>query len=450
VVADPLRAPGRAAPRPTPPGSRGGAARRADATARGSPAPRVAYVVSRFPKLSETFVLYEILAVEAAGVPVDLYPLQRERAHTVHPEAQRLVERARFAPLLSLGILRSHAHYLRRRPRAYLRALLDLVRCNLGSARYLGGALVFFPKAVHFARQMAEAGVVHVHAHFASHPAAVAFVIQRLAGIPYSFTAHGSDLHRDRHMLREKVAEARFVVPISEFNRRVILDACGEQHAGKLDVIHCGIDPDVFRPAAETGPSGGALRLACVGTLHEVKGQHFLVDACRRLAQRGVELRCDFVGDGPDRASLERAARAAGLGERVRFLGSLPREQVAACLREADVAVVPSVPTRDGRREGIPVALMEAAASGKPVVASRLSGIPEAIEHGAEGLLVPPGDAEALADALAALAADPELRRRLGAAARERMLRDFDLARNARALASRFRAQAPPCSEAAP
>jgi glycosyltransferase involved in cell wall biosynthesis len=278
----------------------------------------------------------------------------------------------------------------------------------------------------------------------------VAFVIGRLTGIPYSFTAHGSDLHRDRHMLREKVAEARFVVPISEFNRRVILDACGEEHAGKLDVIHCGIDPGVFCPAAEAAPGGAALRLACVGTLHEVKGQRFLVEACRRLVERGVELRCDLVGDGPDRASRERAARAGGLAERVRFLGSLPRDEVAACLRAADVAVVPSVPTRDGRRVGIPVALMEAAASGKPVVASRLSGIPEAIENGAEGLLVPPGDAEALAQALATLAADPELRRRFGAAARERMLRDFDLARNARTLAARFRAEAAPGAEAAP
>jgi glycosyltransferase involved in cell wall biosynthesis len=448
-VADPLRAPGRPAPRRTRSGGRGKAARRPFG-ATGGASPRVAYVVSRFPKLSETFVLYEILAVEAAGLPVELYPLQRERARTLHPEARRLVERARFAPLLSLAILRSHAYYLRRRPRAYLRALFDLLRCNFGSPRYLGGALAFFPKAVHFARQMAESGVTHVHAHFASHPAAVAFVIGRLTGIPYSFTAHGSDLHRDRHMLREKVAEARFVVAISEFNRRVILDACGAEHAGRLEVIHCGIDPAVFRPTAEPADAAGPLRLVCVGTLHEVKGQRFLIEACGRLVERGIEVCCDLIGDGPDRARLERAARAVGLGERVRFLGSLPREEVAARLRAADVAVVPSVPTRDGRREGIPVALMEAAASAKPVVASRLSGIPEALEDGAEGLLVPPGDVDALAAALAALAADPGRRRRLGAAGRARMLRDFDLDRNARALAMRFRAEEPACAEAAP
>jgi glycosyltransferase involved in cell wall biosynthesis len=408
-------------------------------------------VVSRFPKLSETFVLYEILAVEAQGIAVELFPLQRERARTLHAEAHRLVERARFAPLLSLAILRSQAHYLRRAPRAYFSALRDLVRCNLGSARYLAGALAFFPKAVHFARQMAASGVAHVHAHFASHPAAVAFVIHRLEGIPFSFTAHGSDLHRDRHMLREKVAEARFVVPISEFNRRVILDECGEEQAAKLEVIHCGIDPEVFRPALEPPAAApGAIRLVCVGTLHAVKGQVFLLEACRRLFERGIAFRCDLVGDGPDRRRLARRARALGIAGSVRFLGAQTREEVAARLREADVAVVPSVPTRDGRREGIPVALLEAAASGRAVVASRLSGIPEAIEDGVDGILVPAGDAEALATALAELAGDPELRRRLGAAARARMLRDFDLARNARALAARFREGARAAREGAP
>jgi glycosyltransferase involved in cell wall biosynthesis len=172
-----------------------------------------------------------------------------------------------------------------------------------------------------------------------------------------------------------------------------------------------------------------------------VKGQAVLLEACARLVARGIEVRCDLVGDGPDRGALLRRARRLGLAERVHFHGACPREQVAACLRETDVAVVPSVPTRDGRREGIPVALMEAAASGRPVVASRLSGIPEAIEDGVEGILVAPGDADALADALARLARDPGLRGRLGTAARERMLRDFDLATNARTLAARFRAE---------
>jgi glycosyltransferase involved in cell wall biosynthesis len=423
--------------------------RRAPPTAAQRQTPLVAYLVSRFPKLSETFVLFEILAVEQEGVAVEIYPLQREREPTIHPEAQRLVERAHYAPLLSLAILRSQLHYLLRKPLCYLRTLFGLVRWNLGSARYLGGVLAFFPKAVHFARGMREEGVTHVHAHFASHPAAVAFVIHRLEGIPYSFTAHGSDLHRDRHMLRQKVAEAHFVVPISEFNRRVILDECGDAHAAKLAVIHCGIDPEIFRPVSGCAREASQpLRLTCVGTLHEVKGQAVLIEACRLLAERGIAFRCDLVGDGPNRDALRHQVRAAGLEGRVRFLGALLRAEVAAQLRDCDVAVVPSVPTRDGRREGIPVALMEAAATGRPVVASRLSGIPEAIEDGAQGLLVEPGDARGLADAIATLAADPALRERLGAAARERMLREFDLAANARLLAARFRRHATDGGEA--
>lgn len=402
--------------------------------------PRVAYLVSRFPTLTETFVLFEILAVEQQGVTVELYPLQRDYPGTIHPEAQRLVEGAHYAPLLSPAILRSNLRCLLRRPRAYLGTLLDLVRWNLGSARYLGGALAFLPKAVHFGRRMAEDGITHIHAHFASHPAAVAYVIHRLEGIPYSFTAHGSDLHRDRHMLCQKVAAALFVVPISEFNRRVILDECGETHAAKLVVIHCGVDPGVFLPPArEARDSGSSPRLVCVGSLQEVKGQAVLIEACRLLAEQGIDFECNFVGVGPDRGALEKQALDAGLEGRIHFLGALRHAEVAACLSEADIAVVPSVPTSDGRREGIPVALMEAAATGLPVVASRLSGIPEAIEDGAQGLLVEPGDARGLAEAIARLVGDPALRERLGAAARERMIRDFDLATNARRLANRFR-----------
>jgi glycosyltransferase involved in cell wall biosynthesis len=287
---------------------------------------------------------------------------------------------------------------------------------------------------------MEEEGVTHVHAHFASHPAAAAFVIHRLTGIPYSFTAHGSDLHRDRHMLRENVAEAEFVVPISCFNRNIIPADCGAEHADKTVVIHCGIDPDFFHPPRhEEAPEQNArLRILCTGTLHEVKGQTHLIEACRILAERGIAFRCDLLGDGPDRSALERQIASAGLTGSVEILGRCTREGVSKRLREVDVSVVPSVPSRDGRREGIPVALMEAAASGLPVVASDLSGIPEAISDGEHGFLIPPGDSVGIADALERLAGDRELRERMGRAGRERMLREFDLYENARILAQRF------------
>lgn len=404
---------------------------------------RVAYLMSRFPKLTETFILYEMLAVERRGVAVEVYPLQRERTRTMHPEAVPFVARAHFAPFLSPGVLGAQLRFLVRQPRAYLGALLVWLRATLGSVRYLAGALVFFPKAVWFAERMQAAGVTHVHAHFASHPAAAALVIRRLTGIPYSFTAHGSDLHRDRHMLREKVAEADFVVAISDYNRNVIVAECGERAAAKTIVLHCGVDTAVFEPGRCGPRSTGRLRILCTGTLHEVKGQTFLIEACRLLAARGVDFECALVGDGPDRQRLGEQVDRAGLAERVAFLGRRTRADVVRLLGEADVLVAPSVPSRDGRREGIPVAIMEGAACGLPVVASRLSGIPELVEDGKQGCLVPPGDAPALADALERLQRDPELRLALGREGRAKVLSEFDLDTNAASLAQRFRAGGP-------
>src|SRR2546426_2295538 len=404
--------------------------------------PKVAYLTSRFPKLTETFVLYEMQAVEAEGARIELYPIQYERGTKMPPEAIPWLARGHFEPWISWPVLRSNLEVLARRPLRYLATLLQIAWHTRGSARYFVGGLTFFPKAVHFACLMKADDVDHVHAHFASHPAAVAWTIHRLSGIPYSFTAHGSDLHRDRWMLKQKVARAAFVVTISNYNREVILEECGSAAEDKVAVIHCGVDTKAFQPNGADGERRGrALRVLCIGTLHEVKGQSYLIQACRRLAERGVPFECQLVGDGPDRRDLMRQAARAGLEDRVRFLGQLTQDEVREVLREADVVAAPSVPTRDGRREGIPVALMEAMASGLPVVASRISGIPELVDEDETGFLVGPGDVEGLASALERLVRDEGLRRRLGAAGRAKVEREFNLRQNAATLMGRFRSQ---------
>lgn len=387
---------------------------------------KVAYVMSRFPRLSETFVLGELLAVEEQGHEVELYPLLREREDVVHPEAEALARRAHYQPFLSLAILRSQVHFLLRDPRAYLGTLADLLRGTWGSRNFFVGALGIFPKVVHAARLMRADGVDHVHCHFSNHPAVAGFVVHRLTGLPYSFTAHGFDLHVDRHMLCEKVAEAAFVVPISEYNRALMIEECGERAEQKAIVIHCGVDTGFFRPR-DSAPVAPPFSLLCVGTLHEVKGQRFLIEACRLLSEDGVELVCTLVGDGPDRARLARAVAASGLEGRVTFAGRRTRADVAGLLGSAHAVVAPSVPTAEGKREGIPVVLMEAMASGVPVVASRISGIPELVEDGVSGLLAPPGDPQGLAAALRLLHDDPGLCERLGRAGREKVEAEFDV-----------------------
>jgi glycosyltransferase involved in cell wall biosynthesis len=300
------------------------------------------------------------------------------------------------------------------------------------------GGLAIFPKVVHMARQMEAAGISHVHCHFSNHPAAAGFIIHRLTGIPYSFVAHGSDLHVDRHMLDRKVAEAAFVVAISRDNLEEIVEEVGEASRERVEVIHCGVDTARLRPRTEPRPADRPFTILSIGTLHEVKGQSILIEACRILRDRGVAVRCRLIGDGADEARLRDQIAGAGLERTVSLDGRRTRDEVIAALGDADLLAAPSVVASDGKREGIPVVLMEAMSCGLPVVASRLSGIPELVEHGVEGLLVPPGDAVALADAIETLRDDPGLRARLGAAARSRIEREFDLATNARAILDRI------------
>ena len=401
---------------------------------------RVAYVMSRFPKLTETFVLDEMIAVERHGASVELFPLLRERGGPVHPEAVPWVRRAHYLPFLSPAVLGSNLRLLVQHPRRYLGAVGAMVRGTARSPNFLLGGIGIFPKVVHAAREMARLRVDHVHCHFANHPALAGWLIHRLTGIPWSFTAHGSDLNVDRTMLPEKVRGATFVVAISEVNRRLIETTCGGS-APNVRVLHVGIDTRRFAPSAAraTDDETRRSRVLCVGTLHEVKGQRHLIEAARLLADRGIGVDLTFVGDGPDRAELEELAASVPLPATITFAGQQVRTAVVDLLQEADLLVAPSVPTRAGKREGIPVVLIEAMASGVAVVASHLSGIPELVEDGVTGRTVPPGDARALADAMAELLADPDRRRRLAAGGRDRVMAKFDLDRNADCLVEWFR-----------
>jgi glycosyltransferase involved in cell wall biosynthesis len=402
---------------------------------------KVAYIMSRFPKLTETFILYEMLAMRQQGIQVEVYPLLREREEVMHPEAEQFVEVAHFQPFISPQIVRANLHFLLKKPGIYLKTLWDLLRSNWGSFNFFTGVIGIFPKTVLFAYQMRADNVQHVHAHFASHPAAAGFIIHRLVGIPYSFTAHGSDLHRDRHMLREKVAEAAFVAAISQYNKELIVSECRGKYPEKVNVVHCGVDTDVFRARSHETPfekGENPFTILCVGTLHEVKGQAYLIEACRQLQHRGLNFECHFVGDGPDKESLTNLVEQAGLSDKVRFHGRLTRDEIARLLLDTDVLATPSVPTSDGRREGIPVVLMEAMGSGVPVIGSDLSGIPELVNDQLTGLLVPPRDASALADALERYIKDPGLRQRVGQAGREKVVGEFDLNKNAARLAEYF------------
>jgi glycosyltransferase involved in cell wall biosynthesis len=389
---------------------------------------RIAYVVSWVPAITETFVLDELRELRARGVEVEVLPLFGARGGEVHAGFAELEERTHGHASLSLELVAAQLHWLRRRPRALLGAWVGALRATAPSRKLLLRAPVVLLKAALVARRVEAMRVDHVHAHVATHPALAAWAVRALTGVPYSFTAHAHDLYVDRAMLREKVADAAFVVTISEFNRRLLEEVCGEVARGKVHVVRCGVDLSAFAP--EPRPPPALPTFACVASLRPYKGHAVLLDAVALLRARGLALRVVLVGDGELRRSLEARIARDGLGGIVELRGALPHEEVPRVLAAATAMVLPSVTARDGQMEGIPVALMEAMAAGVPVVSSRLSGIPELVPEEVGGLLVPEGDAAALADAMERLAREPGLRARLAEGARRAVERDFDRARN--------------------
>lgn len=388
--------------------------------------PHIAYMMSRFPKITETFVLYELLEIQRFGADIVIFPLLIEREQVSHPDVVTLSDRVHYAPFLNFPVLGANLCWLIRSPHRYVAAIWEALRGNWGSANLFIGALGILPKSMLYARKMQLMGVSHVHAHFATHPALAALIVYRMTNIPFSFTAHGHDVHIDLRMFEHKARLARFWVTISRYNERLLADAFGESINDNEYLIHCGVDTTIFRPSPPT-PCQGPFMILCVASFKEVKGHVYLIEACRQLQMAGIEFRCHLVGDGPLRRQIKSGVVVAGLADFFIFHGQQPRPRVIELIRSCHVVVLPSILASRGDREGIPVSLMEGMAMERPVVASDLSGIPELVTSGREGLLVPPRDSVALGDALAKLALDPELRERMGISGREKVLREFDL-----------------------
>lgn len=402
----------------------------------------IAYLMSRFPKLTETFVLYEMLELRRLQFLTVVMPLRLERESAAHPEVREMEGDIFPASLLSWRTGMINLKWLVRHPVRYLSTALRAAAGAFGGhIKFFCGAIVYFPAAVVFADTAQRLGVTHIHAHFANHPAMVAWMMHRLCGISYSFTAHGTDLHVDQHMLREKALDAAFSVTISDYNIRFIAERCGEETAQKFEVIRCGTDLFLFKPREKPKAPGGPFEILCVASFRPCKGHGVLIDACAQLRARGVDFRCRLVGYGSREKEIVKRIKELKLTGNIIVEGAKPRPEVVRMLGESDALLLTSIQTRRGSREGIPVALMEGMACGLPVVASRISGIPELVEEGVSGLLFTPGNATEAADALERLANDPEMRFRMGRAARIRVEESYDLVKNAHQLAERIRSK---------
>jgi colanic acid/amylovoran biosynthesis glycosyltransferase len=399
-----------------------------------APKPRLAYVIGTYPVPTTTFVDREIEALRRLGAHVRVISIRRPSPIGLSETQRRLRSEVRYVlPVPSRDVVRSHVRFLRSMPGTYLRTLVYVLSRPHPSFRSRAKTLLHFGTGVHVAGLIRELPPIdHLHAHFVDRAALVALVAGRLLGRSFSATAHANDIYVHPVLLHEKIASAKFIATCTRHNSEYLRSAVNGASGGKVRCVYHGLDLRDYPPSRASRRSRPLL--LAVGQLKPKKGLHHLVEACRILAQRGSSFECEIVGEGPLRRELAARIAELDLRSRVRLLGALPHEVVVDRYREAAIFVLPCVTGPDGDRDGIPNVILEAMATGVPVVSTRHSGIPEAVEDGRTGLLVPPGDPEELADAIERLLEDGTLRERLGSRGRERVEEVFDIDVNAKAL----------------
>jgi colanic acid/amylovoran biosynthesis glycosyltransferase len=395
---------------------------------------RVAYLVNQYPTVSHSFIRREILALERHGVEVQRIALREWKGDLADPENQ--LERGRTRYVLrdgAPGLLMALGRMVLTRPVRLLQALALALRMGWRAERLLPVHFIYLAEACRIEPWLRAARVQHLHAHFGTNSAEVAMLVHALGGPQWSFTIHGPKEYDNVQLagLAEKILRCAFVVAISSYGRSQIYRLVPNQYWPKVKVVHCGLEPAYF--ATAEGPPPAARRLVCVGRLCEQKGQLLLVEAAQRLAARGIAFELVLAGDGELRAEIEASITRHNLLDKVHVTGWISGAEVREQILAARALVLPSF------AEGLPVVIMEAMALRRPVISTFIAGIPELVQPGEHGWLVPAGDVDALVEAMqACLDAPVDMLGRLGEAAHKRVRERHNVDREAAKLAKLF------------
>lgn len=393
----------------------------------------VAYILKRYPRLTETFILNEIRAMERLGENLHIFSLLPPESPPHHPMVAEVQARV-HAPAVGLAsktaaIVRAHASTAAAAPLRYARTLGRALARTITSRHRRSLWRQFFRAGI-VADHCRREGIRHIHAHFANAPTSVAHFAHLMTGIPFSFTAHAKDIYLSRpSVLRRHLQAARFTATCTGYNATYLRNLAPDLDPRKIRLVYHGIDLDLFSASAESQvrPERAKSKILSVGRLVPKKGHEDLIAACASLRDQGVDFECQIVGSGPLRESLAAEIRRHDLEERVRLTGSMTHRELIDLYRRVDLFVLAPRIAEDGDRDGIPNVIAEAMAVGVPVVATDISGIPELVRDEQTGLLVPSRDPEALAAAVKRLLQDPGLAMRLSGAARALLGREFDL-----------------------
>src|SRR6266446_944019 len=399
---------------------------------------RLGYLYSRYPVISQTFCDAEMFALERHGIELVIGSVYPPLTSLRHEYISRLGAPIHYAPPQEiLRILERNAKNTRKWPR-------DLVEQHEGRYGPKAKAEQRGRNALYFAEFFARSGVDHVHVHFANRAAHTAVFLTEISGIPFSVTAHGQDFMKDLgsdDLLREICAAAEFVAAETDYSRDLLCQRCPDS-AAKIHRVYNGIDVERF-PAPALAAMNHVPRIISVGRLVAFKGFEHLIEACAELARRGFDFVCDIIGDGPLRDMLRLKVNSLNLSSRINLLGSLSQGAVLEKLQTADIFALASVTDVEGASDVFPTVIVEAMASARPVVSTRLAGIPELVIDGETGLLVSPADTAALSEALQKLLCDRELRVRYGCAGRARIEQHFRIEHTVAPLLKLFQDAAP-------
>jgi glycosyltransferase involved in cell wall biosynthesis len=398
---------------------------------------RIAYLTNQYPLVRHTFIRREIVALESHGVEVLRFSIRDSGKDVVDPADQ--AEYAKTRSILSAGrltLLSALLTHAVTRPGRFGRALATAIRFGRRSDRGVLRHLAYLAEACLLRKWLADAGATHLHVHFATNPAAVALFCRLLGGPPYSITIHGPE-EWDRPealSLKEKYEGAEFVAAVSDYGRCQVYRWTSLDFWPNVHVVRCGVDEAFLRTEPEPVPDSG--KLVLVAGLVEQKGHLALIQSLALVRAAKADFQMVFVGDGTLRPVLEAEVRRLGLDKSVIFAGWQSNAEVREHLRTARALVMPSF------AENLPVAMMEALATGRPVLGTYIAGVPELVENGANGWLVPAGNVQATADAILRILRTPtdELTR-MGRAGADRVRAKHDAAKEAARLKSLFEAQ---------
>lgn len=421
-----------------------------------SPPPKVGYVLKRFPRLSETFILNEVLELERQGVDVEIFSLLRPPDELRHEMLSAVRAPVTYLPGGS-AVSGWHTRTWESGGEIEKQNITDVIASNSQPFRDFmigkspGEISQLCLRFLTLAMLASARGIQHLHAHFGSDATTAALMASRLTGIPYSFTAHARDIYHtyidpktDELIRRRKIAEARFVVTVSDYNRRHLIKLAGVQSANKIHRLYNGIDLERFRIGSAVARTSGLL--LSIGRLVEKKGFFDLIEACRLLRDAGTQFQLVVIGDGPLRDELQQRINSYCLERHVQLKGPMPQEQIIDIMARSSALVLPCIVAKSGDQDGLPTVLLEALASGLPSISTLVAGIPEIIEHRESGLLVPPADPARLAEAVTELLNDDDLRRRIAEAGRARAEQLFNLPVNVKTLKSHFEGTTQPRS----